>query len=326
MNPELLTQSTSAYRKDGRIILLSHSQSRDRSYQSEDFSVRSYIELNETEDLSLIGEKLLEAFSKSILMEKKPSEEELFSFEAMMYSEFQLRDWEELARRVDQCRINFLNNQYQFIPIAGSWVRDDKIISLSDNMETAQLGKALLQALELSRDINPFLVKYSNPSAGIYPDELAPEVIREIERLEGAQRAGFDISQDMVVEQFLAPKAIQRFFSYQFPHVYCSSENEYRTYSVRAVELFEKLSYLDPENPVIADRRNRFLAYFALGEKSYFLAFDLNDQNPSDPAVFKIDHFDPEQRIYGGFPLSLFLSDLIVDTSVNKKRQRNSKS
>lgn len=326
MNPELLTRSSSAYRKDGKIILLSHSQSRDRSYQSEDFSARSFIELNEAEVLSVIGEKLLEAFSKSILMEKKPPEEELFSFEAIMYPEFQLRDWGELVRRVDQCRISFLNNQYQFIPIAGSWIRDDKIISLSENMGTVQLGKALLQALDLSKDMNPFLVKYCNPSAGIYPDELAPEVIREIERLGGAPRASFDISQDMVVEQFLVPKAIQKFFSYQFPHVYCSSENEYHTYSVRGVELFEKLSYLDPEDPVIADRRNRFLTYFALGQKSYFLAFDLNDQNPSDPAVFKIDHFDREQRIYGGFPLSLFLSDLVIDTSVNKKRQRNSKS
>ena len=135
-----------------------------------------------------------------------------------------------------------------------------------------------------------------------------------MKRLRAEIKEAYPSGKDLVVQQFLVPEAMKEFFSYSFPVKYRTHESDYKTYMVWGLEMHGRPSYIDHET-VIADRGERFLASFAYADGgNYYLAFDLKDSDPSDPAVFKIDHYDPEQRIYSGIPLSEFLADLMPET------------
>jgi hypothetical protein len=309
-----------AYRKDSKIILIPEGQAKTRKYELEHFLVNNTVELADTEKDVKIGEKLLEAFSHSILSDDKPDETTLYNIKNL-YTELGVKDWNELIQVAELCTICISNNHYTYSPYAGSSECSDKKTNISVSAVAEQIGNALRRALDVSRALNPFAVKQTNPMPGTYPGQLTPYVTAAILKLGGKPKADFVSDKDMVVKQFLVPSAIRQFFSFEFSGRYSTHESDYATYMIWAVEMNNRPSYLDPANVVVANRGNKFLVSFAIADGgNYFLAFDLNDPEPSDPAVFKIDHYDPEQKIYSNIRLSAFLNDLTQDQVERRSR------
>jgi hypothetical protein len=142
---------------------------------------------------------------------------------------------------------------------------------------------------------------------------ISPAVMTEIERL-GGKWVPSTTEWHYEVEGHLVPPAIGQFlYNIQWPpHTFKSVEGT--TWEVWDLSFFS-CGWLDENDPVIADRNNRPLVYFGMGDGgNYYFVFDIDDANPSDPKVYKVDHYDPEQRLFSPWhSLRQLLSQLKAD-------------
>lgn len=149
-----------------------------------------------------------------------------------------------------------------------------------------------------------------NPNQGSVPGKLADKVIEQIRRLGGdvyPENAG-----KVIVDGFRAPDAISLWYTHTIPNKeYMTDECGNNSHWVWMMSFCwaqscEEFSAIDKDDKVLsmigmADRGN------------YILALDLNDQDPSDPLIYRFDHYDPEQSIGDGAKLSAFLTDLVPE-------------
>jgi hypothetical protein len=108
------------------------------------------------------------------------------------------------------------------------------------------------------------------------------------------------------------PPPMQEFSSVIWPNQkYESSES-----SECWVWMFEFNSLQWLADIPLQDRGDRALASFGLADGgNYFLILDLGDPHPADPQVYKVDHYDPDQMLEAGIPLSRFLGELNRENS-----------
>lgn len=145
---------------------------------------------------------------------------------------------------------------------------------------------------------------------GSVPEQLAPAVIEQIQRLGGKLRPRK--KSKIVIDNFLAPEAIALWYTNSlitFPRKnFATNEDENNSYWVW--NLCFEWPCSCKEFPA-EDKEGKFLSVIAMADGgNYILAIDLNDPDPSDPTVYMMDHYDPEQYLGDGVKLSDFLTDL----------------
>lgn len=146
---------------------------------------------------------------------------------------------------------------------------------------------------------------------------LEPVVLYDIERLGGIVNSR---SVPDRINYIPVPPAIQDFLSIEWPprnkeYLQVDKDHELRCWSM---SFDVSASWLDPEETEIADRNERPL--IQIGEAdggNYYLLMALDD-NSHDPKIFIADHYDPEQTIGEGIPLSEFLKTTFEDTVVKR--------
>ncbi len=138
---------------------------------------------------------------------------------------------------------------------------------------------------------------------------LAPAVLTEVARL-GGQFAPAPSGKHFELDEHPLPDAIGQFlFRVHWPG--CTYRSEEDSALWVWMLRFNIAGWLDPEEFTIQDRGERPLIYFAEADGgNYLLLLDLDDPNPADPQVYKIDHYDPEQTLYSTATLSEFLHSL----------------
>jgi hypothetical protein len=173
-----------------------------------------------------------------------------------------------------------------------------------------QPGENLIDLLNLVADNNPKVAKYFNQNKGSVPEQLADEVIEQIRRLGGKFRP--KKKSKIVIDNFLAPEAIALWYTnslIEFPRkTFATDEDNNNSYWVW--DLCFEWSGSCKEFPA-EDKEGKFLSIIAMADGgNYILAIDLNDPDPSNPKVYSMDHYDPEQCLGDGVRLSDFLTDL----------------
>jgi hypothetical protein len=138
---------------------------------------------------------------------------------------------------------------------------------------------------------------------------LAPAVLAEVARL-GGQFVPAPPGKHFELDGHPVPAAMGQFlFRVRWPGgTYFSAEDS--AIWVWAVR-FNIIGWLDPAEFTIQDRSERSPVYFGEADGgNYLLLLDLDDPHPTDPQVYKIDHYDPEQTLYSPATLSEFLHSL----------------
>jgi hypothetical protein len=176
-----------------------------------------------------------------------------------------------------------------------------------------QLGEALIELLNLISDSNPNVVKSSNSNKGSVPGKLADEVIKQILRLGGDIHP--EKKPDIVIDNFLAPDAIALWYTNSligFPRKkFNTDEDENDSFWVW--DFWFEWPGSCKEFPAL-DKEGKFLSIVGMADAgNYIAAIDLNDTDPSNPKIYVMDHYDPEQVLGNGVPLSVFLTDLIEE-------------
>jgi hypothetical protein len=140
---------------------------------------------------------------------------------------------------------------------------------------------------------------------------LSPSVVAEIHRLGGKWEPP-SAEEPRQIDSHEIPEAIWQFlYEIHWPQrTYRSSEQS----SVSVWDLsFFIVGWLE-DDVAIKNRNNRPLVYFGMADGgNYYLILDIDDANPSDPYVYKIDHDDPDQCLYDWLTLSGFLRELNVE-------------
>jgi hypothetical protein len=139
---------------------------------------------------------------------------------------------------------------------------------------------------------------------------LSPSVMTEIDRLGGKWEPP-STEEPRQINGHQIPEAIWQFlYEIRWPQrTYCSSEQS--SLSVWDMSFF-CCGWL--EDVTIKNRNDRSLVYFGMADGgNNYLILDIDDANPSDPDVYKVDHDDPDQSLYDWLTLSGFLRELIVE-------------
>lgn len=114
---------------------------------------------------------------------------------------------------------------------------------------------------------------------------------------------------DKVIEGVFIPEPIQHFlFGLSWPRRlrFTSKENSGFWVWRVALDLFD---WIDPNELPIEDRGERPLICFGEADSgNILLALALDDPDPSDPIVFKLEHDAQLQRLGPGLKLSQFLA------------------
>jgi len=150
----------------------------------------------------------------------------------------------------------------------------------------------------------------TNPKKGSFSGNLSAKVIEQIRRLGGdifPENAG-----KVVVDGFQAPDAISIWYTNTIPSKeYKTDEYENNSHWVWMMSFCWAQSCKEFQT---IDGESKALSMIGMADRgNYILAIDLNDSDPSDPLVYRFDHYDPEQSIGDGAKLSDFLADLILE-------------
>ena len=142
---------------------------------------------------------------------------------------------------------------------------------------------------------------------------LSPSVMTEIDRL-GGQWEPQSTEEPRQINGHQIPVAIGQFlYEIRWPQrTYCSSEQS----SMWVWDMSFGISgFL--EDVTIKNRNDRSLVYFGMADGgNYCLILDIDDLNPIDPYIYKVDHDDPDQCLYDWLRLSCFLRELNVETGM----------
>lgn len=144
-------------------------------------------------------------------------------------------------------------------------------------------------------------------------NQLPPEIVAEIERLGGRFSPAQNGKEKFInnhpvpepVRQFLYDVEWSRELSY-----YSDEDSDLWVWLTR----FGLAQWLDAEEFAVEDRGERPLVWWGEADGgNYLLLIDLDDPNPANPSVYKIDHYDPEQRLYSTVNLLDFLRSLKIE-------------
>ncbi len=144
---------------------------------------------------------------------------------------------------------------------------------------------------------------------------LAPAALTEVVRL-GGQFTPAAPGKTYDLDGHAVPEAMGQFlFRVRWPKGATFASDQNSAIWVWLMR-FGIIGYLDPEECTIQDRGDRRLIYFGEADGgNYYLLLDLDDADPADPQVYKVDHDDPEQRLYSEATLSEFLQSLQPETA-----------
>lgn len=296
-------------RINNKLIFIPRIQFRERKYPDEYETVEPVEIVENSDNYEEIGKAAFRAFSHSKLY-NSPAEKSVFDLETI-FPLINVKEWDEYDTCSDQVELVKKGETYRLEPC----IRDR---SVQENQESAiecagdeqQLGENIIHLLNLVADNNPNVAKYFNQNKGSVPGQLSHEVMEQVRQLGGKFRP--KKKSKIVIDNFLAPEAITLWYTnslIEFPRkTFATDEDENDSYWVW--DLCFEWSCSCKEFPA-EDTEGKFLSMIAMADGgNYILAIDLNDPDPSNPKVYLMDHYDPEQVLGDGVKLSGFLADL----------------
>jgi hypothetical protein len=296
-------------RINNKLIFIPRIQFKERSYPDEYQSVEPVEIIENSDDYEEIGKAVFRAFSHSRLY-NSPAEKVVLDLETI-FPLINVKEWDEYDTCSDRVELVKKGETFRLEPcIRDRSVQENEESAIECPGDEQQLGKNLIDLLNLVADNNPNVVKYFNQNKGSVPGQLAHEVIEQVRRLGGKFRP--KKKSKIVIDNFLAPEAIALWYTnslIEFPRkTFATDEDNNNSYWVW--DLCFEWSGSCKEFPA-EDTEGKFLSMIAMADGgNYILAIDLNDPDPSNPKVYSMDHYDPEQILGDGVSLSDFLADL----------------
>lgn len=136
---------------------------------------------------------------------------------------------------------------------------------------------------------------------------LSVDIRVEVERLNGRFVPVNFFAPPMLGGKVVPEPMKQFLYDVQWPPQQEYESDEESDLWVWLVEL-GVVGWLDMEELGLEGVNGRCFVTFGLTDGgNYLLLLDLDDPNPTDPQVYKIDHDDPEQIVRPRLPLSRFL-------------------